>query len=212
MSVHSTTPVPVNRPTCGRLHPFRQRPCHERRVRALWIAHSSYLPWLIAIAALAGFFGPIYGNSLAFAEPQEATEVAPPVPAYPEQPMPSDGEVKSFTGQERIAPFEIKAAAGSNYLVKLADAASNAAVMTIFVRGGSTIRVDVPLGNYELKYAAGEQWYGYDHLFGPKTGYSKADTTLNFIRTGNQVSGYSVTLYAVPGGNLSTKRIDASEF
>ena len=212
MSVHSTTPVPINRPTCGRPHPFQQRPCQERRVRALCGSHSSYLLWLIAIAALAGFLGPIYGNSTAFAEPAKATEVAPPVPSYPEQALPDDGEVKSFTDQDRIAPFEIKAAAGSNYLVKLADAASNAAVMTIFVRGGSTIRVDVPLGTYELRYAAGEQWYGYEHLFGPKTGYSKADTQLNFIRTGNQVSGYSVTLYAVPGGNLSTQRIDAGEF
>ena len=212
MSSPAAIPVLVNRPTCGRPHPFYRRPCQERRVRALWRAHSSYLLWLIAIAALAGFFGPISGNSLAFAEPPQATEASPPVPSYPEQPLPNDGEVKNLTDQDRIAPFEIKAAAGSNYLVKLADAASNAAVMTIFVRGGSTIRVDVPLGIYELKYAAGEQWFGYEQLFGPKTGYSKADTTLNFKRTGNQVSGYSVTLYAVPGGNLSTQRIDADEF
>ena len=212
MSVHSATPVPVNRPTCGRPHPFHHRPCQKRRVRALWRQNRSFLPWLLAIAVLAGFLGPIYGNSLAFAESPEATEVAPPVLSYPEQPLPDDGEVKSFTDQDRIAPFEIKAAAGSHYLVKLADAASHAAVMTIFVKGGSTIRVDVPLGTYELKYAAGEQWYGYEQLFGPRTGYSKADTTLIFKRTGNQVSGYSVTLYAVPGGNLSTKRIDAGEF
>jgi len=64
--------------------------------------------------------------------------------------LPQDGEIKSFTDRECLAPFEIKAAAGSNYLVKLADDATRAAVLTIFVRGGSTIQVDVPLGTYEV--------------------------------------------------------------
>lgn len=60
--------------------------------------------------------------------------------------------------------------------------------MTIFVQGGSTLERKVPFGNYIVKYASGEKWYGYRHLFGPSTAYSKADETFNFhiAQTGNQ--------------------------
>jgi len=104
----------------------------------------------LVVAALAGFSGLFPGNPAAFAEPPKTTQAASPAAAYLELPLPQDGEIKSFTDRECLAPFEIKAAAGSNYLVKLADDATRAAVLTIFVRGGSTIQVDVPLGTYEV--------------------------------------------------------------
>lgn len=84
--------------------------------------------------------------------------------------------------------------------------------MTVFVRSGMTANVDVPLGNYEFRYAAGDTWYGYEHLFGPATGYSKADKLFDFRDTGYEVSGYTVTLYKVPNGNLHTSSIRANEF
>ena len=47
---------------------------------------------------------------------------------------------------------------------------------------------------------------GYDHLFGDyHTGYSKADEVFNFSVDGDTVRGFSITLYAVEGGNLSTR-------
>jgi hypothetical protein len=166
----------------------------------------------VAAAALAGFWGFIPWSTVALAKPQETTESSPPAPSYPEQPLPNNGEIKASNANERIAPFEIRASKGSHYLVKLADYVSHAAVMTVFVRDGSTIRINVPLGTYEMKYAAGRKWYGYEHLFGPTTVCKRADAKLDFIRDGNSVSGYSVTLYTVPNGNLEMSLIDPSEF
>lgn len=90
-------------------------------------------------------------------------------PSIPEQPLPPSGTIRTFTTAEQVAPFEIKGAQASHYLLKLVDAYTGAPVMTVFVRSGSTVNVDVALGTYELRYASGETWYGYEYLFGPET-------------------------------------------
>jgi hypothetical protein len=129
-----------------------------------------------------------------------------------EQPLPANGEVQMFSTQEAIAPFEIKSSPGANYLVKLEDSLSGQDVMTIFVQGGNTVQVDVPLGTYLVKYASGEHWYGYVDLFGKDTAYAKADETFSFFTEGNEIKGYSITLYKVEGGNLTTTTINRNDF
>ena len=132
--------------------------------------------------------------------------------SYPEQPLPYSGSVRTYTSGERIAPFEIKASQGSNYLVKLVDAYTHAPVLTVFVRSGTTVNVDAPIGTYEVRYASGKTWYGYEYLFGPDTAYSKADKTFTFEVVGNQVSGFTITLYEVAHGNLRTSTIRPTDF
>lgn len=138
----------------------------------------------------------------------------PVTPAFtePELPLPANGQVVRYSSGEAEAPFEIKSDYGSHYLVKLVNAYSKAAVLTVFVRGGSTVNIDVPVGNYEVRYAAGNRWYGDVYLFGPETAYAKADRNFDFRYEGNQVSGYTITLYKVQGGNLKTSRIKPNEF
>jgi hypothetical protein len=142
-------------------------------------------------------------------EPQKAAKYVPP---YPTQPLLPNGTFQTFTDRRHVAPLEINASSDANFLVKLVDISTNTPVMTIFVRKGMAASVDVPLGQYEFRYASGEEWYGYEHLFGPDTGYSKADKIFHFRDTGFEMAGYSVTLYRVPHGNLQTVRIPASRF
>jgi hypothetical protein len=143
-------------------------------------------------------------------------DYAPPVEnveIWPEQALPANGETQNYTFGEAIAPFKIQSQAGSNFLVKLADANTGSTAMTIFVRGGENVETLVPLGSYYVKYASGTTWYGYDHLFGDyHTGYSKADEVFDFTVDGDTVRGFSITLYTVEGGNLSTSGITASDF
>ncbi len=133
-------------------------------------------------------------------------------PSIPEKPLPRTGSVCKHIADESVAPFQIKAAQGSHYLVKLVDAYGSKPVLTVFVRSGTTVEIKVPLGLYEVRYASGETWYGYEYLFGPATVYSKAEKTFTFEMVDNQVSGYTITLYKVAHGNLHTKGIKPEEF
>ena len=91
-------------------------------------------------------------------------------------------------------------------------AATDRETLTIYIRGGDTVEVDVPLGSYEIRYAAGDTWYGEDELFGPETSYNKADDLFTFSDTGYQISGYTITLYQVVNGNLETIPLDKDRF
>lgn len=131
---------------------------------------------------------------------------------YDEVQMPYNGESRVYTSSERIAPFTIKTSGSDSYFVKLKDVYTNETVMDIFVRGGNTVETDVPLGTYRIEYATGERWYGYQHLFGERTGYSKTDQSLNFRQDYNGVSGFTISLYKVANGNLQTSYLNPSNF
>jgi hypothetical protein len=96
--------------------------------------------------------------------------------------------------------------------VKIVDWATDVPAMTVFVRSGQSVSTKVPLGSYKIKYAAGIQWYGETHLFGPDTSYSMADKRFDFQEIGNQVSGFTVELFLQPHGNLRTKQIKPKDF
>ena len=85
-------------------------------------------------------------------------------------------------------------------------------IMTIFIRGGQSVEVDVPLGSYYLKYAVGEKWYGEKYHFGPNTNYHKAYDVFTFEIEGEQVMGYTLELYKQTGGNLREGIITVNDF
>jgi len=129
-----------------------------------------------------------------------------------ERPLPYSGKVRFRGDDSCVAPFQIKAAYGSHYLLKLVRIDTDEDVLDVFVRGGTTVEIKVPMGEYEVRWASGETWYGYDRLFGPETSYSKADTTFSFQFNGDQISGYTITLYKVANGNLRTSEISPKAF
>ena len=151
-------------------------------------------------------------NNIKTTTPTKTYEKSKPIPNYPEVAVPPSGVLKAYTNSIKIASLEIRTSHRANYLVKLVSVYSQMPVMSIFVRGGDTISTKVPLGTYEIRYASGEKWYGYEHHFGPETSYYKADRTFVFANTGYTITGYTITLYEVPSGNLTKSRISPSQF
>jgi hypothetical protein len=133
-------------------------------------------------------------------------------PAYPEHALPENSTIWLHADLPRVAPFEITAPFGENCMVKLVDATTARPVLTVFIRAGSTATIDAPLGGYVLKYALGEKWYGPTYLFGPTTGYGKANEILYFYDEGSRYVGNVIRLQKAAGGNLRTESIPASEF
>jgi len=109
----------------------------------------------------------------------------------------------------------IETSAGADYLVQLLKAGTKKAIVGIYLKGGKTLTVDVPLGNYDLVYAAGKIWYGLGDRFGPPpmTSYSKADKPFEFkADSEGMTSHWAVELILQENGNLGTTKINASQF
>lgn len=158
----------------------------------------------------------ITAESELLSEAQEPDQVAPEITEeefLPSVPRPISGLYsQDLNQQQAIAPLEIQSQTGSDYFVKVTSQVTGEDISTIYLRGGENASITVPLGTYEIKYAAGETWYGEEELFGKNTMYSKADELFTFSDTGYQITGYTITLYQVVNGNLQTVGIDPSEF
>lgn len=132
--------------------------------------------------------------------------------AQPVQPLPMHGTgTKVFANG--TAPLEIRTAHdGFHHVVRIMKLPQRTLAAEYFVRSGLPLTMDVPLGSYELRYASGKTWYGWQYLFGPDTSYSKADTPFTFSDDGYQISGYTVELIMQSGGNLSTSGLSPSQW
>jgi len=137
-----------------------------------------------------------------------------PIFSEPAVPFPPNGTVRRGDRTQSLAPFEIVTRSGdtNNYFVKLVDRKSNRDVLGLFVRGGQSAKIEVPLGTFEILYTAGPTWYGEKHGFGPDARFAKADKVFDFAIEGDSVSGYTIELYLQPHGNLHTEGITQLQF
>ena len=144
--------------------------------------------------------------------------------------LPGNATTRTHTIEPLVAPLSIETAAANtnvHYYIKLqalpgCDTAAGSIgpdfvipdcdMLDVFVKGGETVKLKAPLGEYIIKYAAGKDWYGYQYLFGPKGGYHRAENSMVFERDGGKIHGYSIKLYKVQGGNLEMERVDLMDF
>lgn len=136
---------------------------------------------------------------------------------YPEltltkSPLPKSGIMKNYTGKKCIAPFRIESKNDEHTYMKLYDSISKKLALTIFIRAGETVQLDVPLGSYILKSASGAMWYNEKNCFGHNTNYTKEDTIFNFKIVNNSVEGYTLSLIKVANGNLRSIDIAPEDF
>lgn len=131
----------------------------------------------------------------------------------PDVSLPLNGHVFVTSEGDYIAPLEVVTPPGSyHFYVKVQNVRTGGVAKTFFVRAGSSVTTEVPPGQYQIKYASGQRWFGPPCLFGRNTIYSQADKLFDFYRTGYQVTGYSIELILQVGGNLRTRRIAAADF
>lgn len=128
---------------------------------------------------------------------------------------PTTGIIERYDSTESLAPLEIHTRRGSgNYYVKISRIVGNRLILsrTAFIRDGETLETTVPLGNYEIRYAIGDNWYGTNRHFGKSTSYAKADDVFSFQETSRGYSGFTVELHRQINGNLETDPLTAEEF
>ena len=134
---------------------------------ALRILRGAVAICVFAIPAWVSYIA-IFSEAPKIATPSQSHTTPRPLPILKPAPppflqlelrLPENGEVVRYTNSPTAAPFEIKSDYGTNYLVKLTTASDDMPIQTIFVRGGSSVSVKVPLGTFNVKYASGQKWY-----------------------------------------------------
>jgi hypothetical protein len=113
---------------------------------------------------------------------------------------------------DRLVPFEIVTSAGDNYYVKLVDPFSGRDYARFRVVGGRAFTTKVSPGQYVMRYASGQTWYGSPAFFGPETSFMEANVTLLFEIDGQELKGMTVQLIKQPGGNMKTQSISKASF
>lgn len=130
-------------------------------------------------------------------------------------PLPVSGEYHRFYPFTLSAPVPFKISARdatTHFFVKLEDWRTATPVVTAFVRKGEEIAINVPLGEFRLKYASGTNWMGPEALFGPATSSSQATLPMLFRFEGNQYRGHVLDLTPRVSGNLHAAPVDARSF
>lgn len=121
------------------------------------------------------------------------------------QPFPATGSVVAYQeiAGQKLAAFTVDATGTGVTLhaVKLEEWNTRRPVLMTFVPGGSTAKLEVPLGIYRIKIASGDTWYGMDDLFGPSTRVQTAEKPLQFYAEGNTITGHTLHLQTAAGGN-----------
>jgi hypothetical protein len=128
--------------------------------------------------------------------------------------LPANGRTWKSDRRESVAPLEVRVRGSAHYLVKLERDGFTSA--TMFVRAGSSAEMLMPIGDYILKYAAGDGglWCGHEARlpFGQTTTFHRAESTFTFRDDGDQFTGYTVELYLRPDGNLRSTQIAPSQW
>lgn len=95
---------------------------------------------------------------------------------------------------------------GLDCTVKLKNPKTKETIYAFFVQRGRTAEKPIPPGTYDVCFAFGEIWYGYDYLFGSETS-CQMDKTITFA----EQELWEYTLYPVASGNLTLDEMSLSE-
>ena len=144
--------------------------------------------------------------------PASTSPTNPTAPPLIQYDRPKNGYIIEHPAGDMVAPLTVKTSGTNDYYIALKHISTSSQNMSFYVRGGSTVDLDVPLGEYDIYYASGSAWYGKDDLFGPTGSYHKCEDTFAFTLSGDTYDGWTLTLYPVANGNLDTEEINIDEF
>jgi hypothetical protein len=104
----------------------------------------------------------------------------------------------------------------THYLMKVVEWETGKVVQTLFVRSGEKAEVKLPIGQYKLRFAAGETWYGDQKRFGRSTRYGefaeKMDTQPVKFDISRPGAVWEMGFYSCLTGNMQNKTIRPEDF
>ena len=122
--------------------------------------------------------------------------------------FPAHNTVLNYT-DATFSNLEINTPSSDNiyYYVKICDSETSQLIQKVYIHSGNPAKLYVPPGTYEIKWTSGETWYGEFLCFNTSSA-QKADELFTF----DDSHIWTLTLYPVSNGNLSTETIDIDDF
>jgi len=137
-------------------------------------------------------------------------------PGLQPHPLPETGEGEQWFTGKYLPSLTVITPDGGHHFVKVEDWSSRTPVCTLFIRAGEQATVNLPPGEYKVKFAQGLTWYGTKHLFGKDTTCSVADKCFEFAvkqdPAGEVYTVRTIRLIALESGNLRTHAIEIEDF
>lgn len=152
-------------------------------------------------------------NNSAISANETISSTVAPTPSPKVVSVAPNGCIMKFPVDDCVAPLTIKTTNYvDDYYIYLQNIINPNNDMAFFTYGGTTVNIEVPLGQYKLFYCSGKNWYGLDYKFGDETVYFCSDELLSFWEDNNFIHGHTLELYKQVNGNFGTKNINASAF
>lgn len=107
---------------------------------------------------------------------------------------------------EYTSEIIVHASDESDCVVKLKSHSTGTTMYAFYVKSGRTAEKPIPPGTYDVCFAFGVKWYGYENLFGEYTSCSK-DENIEFIYG----TAWEYTLTPVQFGNLTLDDMDLAD-
>ncbi|MBL6752036.1 MAG: DnaJ domain-containing protein [Nevskia sp.] len=123
---------------------------------------------------------------------------------------PATGWVQRPSRNPAVA-LSISAPAPGSYYVKLLYT-DEAPLGTLYLRGGETLRVYVPVGIYRVRYAYGDSWLGTDRLFGDDTFYAELRDNYDFFVDQGRPSSHDIVIYGRLAGSSQERVLTAAQW
>ena len=120
--------------------------------------------------------------------------------------LPENGAIISGERLTWGCTLTIHSSTQKHCYVKMKDA-SKTEVLSFFVRAGHTAEIYVPSGHYYVYFSYGDDWFGPQYVFGPKTSYGMDDELTDYTQY-----CWEYTLIPSANGNFSETPISADEF
>lgn len=165
----------------------------------------------------------VAGNPNAATLTRPIAPVVPPLPPcavgkLPERPR-TGARIYADEGTSGYCGLKVFNSTDGDAAVRLLWSGTENTARFAYVRSGASYAfTNIEPGNYELRWDTGEGWVGSCLMFLRDNSYSTFDRPLAFTVGWNEEAqemgchGHKVTLYEVPGGNISKVGISRAKF
>jgi len=119
----------------------------------------------------------------------------------PDRKTSGQGQIRAING----TPFDA--------CVFILDNSTQERVRSVFIRAANSFSFDrVEPGNYRILYTIGTGWDKTNNEFGESASYFEFGRILSFQEQSGMIERYTITLHAVPNGNVQARSLSESEF